>query len=256
MSGASHISAGTDDPTGNALSGSRTPRWPENLALLCRRLPAQRSHAERQEVLGEIWKHLYLGLSLYLAYHGARSGGLSPEEREDLAAQKALDLLGRIVREETDFVQRAAGEIARYVSRSASNAVTDWLRRERRHVVPSEDGDSMLDSLAAIDTTSTGSEAPDARVERSEFITALLLCVKGLRPRDQRIWFLRVFYSMPSKEIARHPHVSIKPNHVDVLLQRSRRSVRECMQRGGFEPHEMPVGTFVELWKVLRKEAS
>ena len=109
---------------------------------------------------------------------------------------------------------------------------------------------------AAVDTTPGACEAPDVRVERREFIAALLLCVKKLQPRAQRIWFLRVFYDMPSKEIAVHPQVSARPNHVDVLLQRSRRSVRECMRRRGFEPHEMPVGTFVELWRALRKEAT
>ena len=69
-----------------------------------------------------------------------------------------------------------------------------------------------------------------------------------------RIWFLRVFYGTSSKDIALHPKISLKVSHVDVLLQRSRQTIRKCMNRRGYEPRDMPPGTFVELWKSFRPE--
>jgi hypothetical protein len=53
---------------------------------------------------------------------------------------------------------------------------------------------------------------------------------------------------MPSKEIALHPEVKLKIGHVDVILQRSREAIRNCMKHKGFETGHMPPGTFTELW--------
>ena len=55
-----------------------------------------------------------------------------------------------------------------------------------------------------------------------------------------------------TKEIAAHPLVSLKAGHVNVLLHRAREAMRTCMRSKGHEPRDMPVGTFVELWKACR----
>ena len=78
--------------------------------------------------------------------------------------------------------------------------------------------------------------------------------VEQLSRRSQVIWFFRVFYEMPSKDIAVHPEVCMSVNHVDVDLRRSRHAIQDCMRRRGFETHEMPTGTFAELWEAFRLE--
>jgi DNA-directed RNA polymerase specialized sigma24 family protein len=90
------------------------------------------------------------------------------------------------------------------------------------------------------------------RVERRDFAQALRGCAEELKPRSRLVWFLRIFCSMSSKEIAVHPEVKIKASHVDVLMQRARDAVRDCMRRKGYKPQDMPPGTFVEIWKTFR----
>jgi DNA-directed RNA polymerase specialized sigma24 family protein len=92
-------------------------------------------------------------------------------------------------------------------------------------------------------------DPPDVLVERREFAQALRECARRLQPRSRLIWFFRVFYGMSSKQIAVHPEIALQAAHVDVLLQRVRHAVRECMHANGFEPRDMPPGTFTELWK-------
>ena len=59
---------------------------------------------------------------------------------------------------------------------------------------------------------------------------------------------------MPSKDIAVHPELCLKASYVDVLLQRVRQAIRDCMLRKGFEAQDMPPGTFAELWGAFRLE--
>ena len=61
-----------------------------------------------------------------------------------------------------------------------------------------------------------------------------------------------MFYDMSSKEIASHPEVCLKPNHVDVILLRARQLITKCMRSRGYEPGDALPGTFVELWKAFR----
>jgi DNA-directed RNA polymerase specialized sigma24 family protein len=70
-----------------------------------------------------------------------------------------------------------------------------------------------------------------------------------MQPRSRRIWLFRVFYEMPTRDIASHPDISLKPGHVDVLLQRCRETIRDCMRAKGHDLHEIPPGTFIEMWR-------
>ena len=100
------------------------------------------------------------------------------------------------------------------------------------------------------------SDPTDARVKRGEYAAALCGCAERLKPRSRSIWLLRVLFELPSKQIATHPEVTLNPGHVDVILQRCRQIIRDCMQKLGYEPRDMPPGTFAELWKAFRLESS
>ncbi len=57
----------------------------------------------------------------------------------------------------------------------------------------------------------------DQRVRGREFAHGLRECAGTLKARDRRVWFFRAFLEMPSREIAAHRSVALKPSHVDVI---------------------------------------
>jgi hypothetical protein len=68
----------------------------------------------------------------------------------------------------------------------------------------------------------------------------------------QTVWIFRVFLEMSTRQIAAHPEIAMKPGAVDVALARTRDKVRVCMKRRGFDPRDMPPGTFAVLWAEFR----
>jgi hypothetical protein len=59
---------------------------------------------------------------------------------------------------------------------------------------------------------------------------------------------------MSSKRIAVHPEILLKPGHVDVLLQRARKAIRDCMTKKHQDPEEIPPGAFAEIWAAFEAE--
>jgi RNA polymerase sigma-70 factor (ECF subfamily) len=218
-------------------------------------LESSADESSREEIAGETWNVLYFALTIYLRSHSSGIGEVSREELEDLASEKSLELLRRIVSGTTELSDRSPPEIMSFLSKVARNRLLDLLRARRRHPEPREDdrteweteGKGLTDPVAT-------TVAPDLRLEQKEFARALRICVERLDPRSRLAWFFRVFYDMPSKDIAVHPKICLKVGHVDVMLQRCRLAIRECMHRQGFEPRDMPPGTYAELWQTFRPE--
>ncbi len=230
-------------------------QWPSRLRHASEQLQNPPDEASRTTALGQTWKILYASLSLYLRSHCSRFGAIAQEDLEDLAAEKALDLLRRIVSRKTAFADRSEGEIASFLSTVARNELLDWVKRDARRVLPKDEDQPEwdvggIDQEAGMSTT----DPPDVSVQRREFVDALRRCAEQLEPRSRSAWFFRVFYGMPSKDIAVHPELNLKASYVDVLLQRARRTVQDCMGRRGFDARDMPPGTFAELWSAFRLE--
>ncbi|MBD3336648.1 MAG: sigma-70 family RNA polymerase sigma factor [Candidatus Eisenbacteria bacterium] len=240
-------------------SGAGNPQWPRRLAALADRLGKDLGPADREAMRGEAWLLLNSSLSNYLQRHAARYGHAPREELEDIAAEKALDLLRRIESGTWDLSGRLVGEIHRFLSQVARNGLIDYFRRAGREVPADGDGRPAWEeeSRGGLEITDPGSavSAPDARVERHEFVRTLSECSRRLQLRSRRAWFFRVFYGMSTREIAAHPDIGLNPGHVDVILQRARETIRECMRSRGFDTHEMPPGTFVALWQALGEAA-
>lgn len=228
-------------------------KWPERLKEISEALQHSQDESSRRETTGEAWKILYFALSQYLRSHASDRGAISREDLEDLAEEKSLDLINRIVSKKTTFTDRSPPEIAGFLSRVARNDLLDFLRRNRRRVVPKdEDLPEWEVGERSQWITMSGTEPPDVAVEREEFVRALRECVEKLDWRSRLIWFFKVFYGMSSKDIANHPEIELKPSYVDVLSQRSRQLIRECMHHKEYQPHDMPPGSFTELWRELR----
>ncbi|MFN8549353.1 MAG: sigma-70 family RNA polymerase sigma factor [Candidatus Eisenbacteria bacterium] len=198
---------------------------------------------------------LHTALVRYARLHSMRSSPVSKEDLEDLASTKSLDLLSRTESGMWNTKDRSGPEIAGYLSTVAKNGLLDLLHQRRRFEQRPESNaseDSAGDRHAApFREHPSSTEAPGIAHERAAFAQALIGCVGSLQDRARKIWMLRVFFDLPSKEIAEHPEVRLKASHVDVLLQRTRQTVRECMLSKGFEPSEMPPGSFAEVWQHL-----
>lgn len=231
---------------------SESPRWPALLKELSIVLQSPGSRSSSDQARGEVWLILNSAIFRYLRIHAAELEAANREDLEDLAAQKSLDLLRRIVSAEWVLSNRSRAEIASFLSKVARNSLLDLLREGSRWVHAREGESPEWDiGQAARESTVRMTDPPDIPLERKEFARALRRCVEELSQRSRRIWFLRIFCEMPSKEIAVHPEIGLNASHVDVLLQRCRRAIRDCMRRKGYESRDMPPGTFVELWKVF-----
>jgi RNA polymerase sigma factor (sigma-70 family) len=202
---------------------------------------------------------MVLNTAIYrlLGYHSSRLGRVPGEELEDIAAEKSLDILRRIETGTWEVTARTPVDVMRFLSKTARYGLLDALRDQGRRVElddPDEEewkvgGFEAQPAVAAIDP-------PDTSAERSEFSRALVECAGNLDGRSRQAWLLRAFAGLSSSEIARHPAVRRKASHVDVIVQRARRAVRECMRRKGHNPSDVPPGAFVELWSAFELEVA
>lgn len=243
MSGSSELpaSSSSSDDRGRR----RLPEWPGRLIELGGRLRAERP-SEEPRLRGELWTLLLHVLRTKLRAESRRLGALSPEDLADLAADRALELVGRIDQGRWDLAGSRPAAVASFLGTVARNAMIDRLRgRTRRRELPLEEADRAGLEAPGLPLP----EAPDAAAHRNEFVEALIRCLAGLRPRHRRIWFWRVLVEMPSRVVAGQPEIGLRPGHVDVIQQRVRALVRACMGARGFQPFEVPSGTLGELWR-------
>jgi len=235
-----------------AQARARGPQWPPRLVEILHSLRLAGDDRARADASGEAWTLINSVLFMYLRVQACRLSGISREDIEDLAAEKSLDLVSRAESGTWDVSGRSPGEIAAYMAAVARNGLLSLLQgREREEALPREatllaggSGDRVHLQYVP--------ESPDVQAERKAYVTALRQCVQKLERRARLIWFLRVLCELRSQEIARHPTIRLKPSHVDVILHRVRREVRDCMARRGYAPEDMPTGTFVELWRAFR----
>jgi RNA polymerase sigma factor (sigma-70 family) len=195
-------------------------------------------------------------ISEALRYHAGGQSRVTREDLEDIAAEKSLQVMRKIELGEWEVADRQPAEVRGYLSKVARNGLVDWLRAVRRFVEPSKDEPREWPAETADPERVAGVMStpvpPDDLVEGTEFIQALRACAGRLEPRSRLVWFLRVLCGMSGKEIATHPRVSLRAGHVNVLLQRTREKMRQCMKAKGHEPRDMPVGAFVRIWEICQ----
>ncbi|MFQ5599156.1 MAG: sigma-70 family RNA polymerase sigma factor [Candidatus Krumholzibacteriia bacterium] len=218
--------------------------WPASLAALARTF--QGSFGTGTDAEAAFWLLLRHVLHSRLCAERRRTGWIPDEDVADLCSEKSLNLVRRIDEGKWDPASSRPAELASYLTVVARNALIDHLRRVAHN-------EEMATQGRPPQRTPVHLEAPDLPVQRRRFVEQLVACVRALKPLQQRIWFFRVMLDMPSRLIASHPEVNLKAAHVDVIQQRCRKSVSACMRARGFDAHEMPPGTFTELWKMFRQ---
>ncbi|HEU4364270.1 MAG TPA: sigma-70 family RNA polymerase sigma factor [Candidatus Krumholzibacteria bacterium] len=218
------------------------------MAELCESWLGAKTSRERNRILSELWLLVNTALTRYLRLHSRTYGFISSEDARDIASEKAMVFLRSLEGDGPDATEVQPARICAYLSTLARNGLVDTLRRQQRH--------RTLEQGIATEARvrSSASESAEIIVQHTQFVDALSACLRSMTPRARAAWFLRVFLDMPSKRIATHPDVQMTPTGVDMLLSRTRRTLREGMKARGFDAEDTPPGVFVVLWDLFKHD--
>lgn len=205
---------------------------------------------EQSRLRERIWLIVALALRRYLGVHRARRPWIPSEDLEDVSSQKSLELVERIVSRSWEFTDRHGPEIAAYISATARNALADRSRGIARHVdlEPTE----LERAMNEASEWKSGPMEPEDPVAASEFARDLIRCLGALKARSRLMWFYRVFYDLSSRDIAAHPRIGLDVGHVDVLMQRTRTLIQQCLQKSGHDASTIPAGVYARIWDASR----
>ncbi len=219
------------------------PEWSRELVALCGRIGPRPAVDDRNRA----WRIVYFNLARYLRYHAARLGRVDPDDIDDIASQKTMDLMTQVEDQQGSLRTIEPGKVSAFLSTVARNGLITFLKRRHRSVAIADEDEVHP---AAVERPEMA-DSSEAGAESREYAQALAMCAESLDPRTRRAWFFRAFYGMSSRDIATHPDVDLSVNQVDVRLHRGRRVVRGCMESRGHDTRTMPPGTFIELWQGL-----
>jgi len=222
-------------------------RWPQRILDLASAWRSARGADERERLFGELWTIVNLVLQRYARGAMHRFGQLDAEDLRDIAADKSLELLGRLETGSWDPGASGPEEIAAFFAGVARHGVVDLLRSRSRE----------LRSALAGAAREPGPAEPRGwpRSDSVDHARAIIACARALTRKARRAWLLRVFYDFTSVDIARHPDVDSTPAAVDAMLLRCRKVMRRCMLDKGLDPGTLPTGTFSMLWEMVAAES-
>lgn len=229
--------------------------WPLEVIRLQAALLAGRSGPARDALRGALWRLLFEALMRFLRVQSRHGRAPGHADLEDIASEKALEILSRAESGAWDLSGRSAAEVAGYLSSAARHGWIDLVHRASREVLTPEGGDIERSVEDSPGPSTAGHAAPTVGVEARELAHAVRDCAESLPARERRVWFFRAYYEMSSREIASHPLVGLRPPHVDVLVQRARMALRDCLRAKGHSSDDTPPGAFVELWDLLESMA-
>ena len=216
------------------------PEW--SVHLLCA-LAGLESSAPTAAERSRTWRLLHASLFAALRCQARRIAPVSQEDLEDVASAKALELLRQAEGGQWRAHGRSAHELAGYIQRVARNGLVDLARRRGREEPPPED-EAGWDALQA--EAGDLAEDPAELAAAEEFVGALAECVGSLSSRARSVWFRSAVLGRPSRESARVLGITV--GNVDVIAQRARRSLVECMARKGHRTADVTPRAFVLLW--------
>jgi RNA polymerase sigma factor (sigma-70 family) len=220
-------------------------QWPGRLIALARQV---REEGGSGRAGAELWTLVGVVLRQRLRSFGRPGSGWGSDDLEDVVSDKLLDLLARFDSRAWRPEQSHPGEVVNFLTAVARNAIADLSRRAaRRSFVGEERID--LEERSQGRWTSPPPERAEAGEERRRFVDGLLHCCAGLSARDRNIWALRAVLELSTREIAGHPNVNLREDHVNVILKRCRDQLRRCMRGAGFELGALPPGTLLMLWE-------
>jgi DNA-directed RNA polymerase specialized sigma24 family protein len=200
-----------------------------------------------------MWRLLNLALHRAVRAQAGIHGSIDSADVVDIAADKAIELLGQLDTSQWEPASGSDAQVAAYIVAVARNGLVDRLRRRRREVDAAAAPADRADAAAGREA-GEGADL-ELSVDGGRYARAVLACASRLTSRARRAWFLRVFCDFTAAEIAGHPEVRTTTGGADLMLNRSRRQIRKCMESKGFEPTRIPPGTFAALWEMIAGEA-
>lgn len=204
--------------------------------------------------LGEMWQLLFLGLQTSVRRQARRFPRVTEQDIRDIAAEKTLEMFRGYDCPGWGLAEMTAPQLSSFLRAIARNGVIDFLRRRSREVSPHKAFPGLEEeSPGPILFRSTPPAGPEVTLG-GEFSEALRFCLSRLSHRFRTILFLRVFCELPTKLTARHPGVRIPQGSVDVYLGRARHQLRACLATKGFQPADLPEGSFLVVWEMLQEE--
>lgn len=222
--------------------------WPERLQDLSVTWRDASTAVAREQARAEIWVLLVGVLDLNIRQHAGRRPDLDADGTYDLAVKKALEIFTRFAEGEWDPRAYEPPQLRRFFAILARNAVIDYVRSRAGRMRQREIGDG---EVAASNLVVRG----DAySLDRRRLGRAMVRCASRLTERARLVWFLYIFYEFPSRRIGAHPDVNMQPAAVDMSLTRSRRAVRNCLRKQGFDRIDFGAGVFAACWEAFRQE--
>lgn len=213
------------------------PAWAAQVACAVHRLQSALP-AEAEAARARLWTLLHASLFASLRAQACRIARFSREDLEDLASAKALELLRQAESRKWSTEGRHAGEVGGFLLRVARNGLVDLARSRSREAVNGEaPGDEMAET--------TLDDPSDVAATR-EFVATLERCVGELQPRAREVWYRAAVLERPSRETA--AALGLTVGNVDVIAQRTRAALVQCMAQSGHRSSEVSPRAFVRLW--------
>ena len=240
----------TTDHAHTHAPGGREAAWPGRLIELAAE-STRAAGPRKQTARTQLWLLLNTVLFYRIQREAARVGALTREDLQDLTSEKSLELMSRIEDGRWRIDDTAPATIVSFIATVARNGVID-LQRRKKPGAPLHEVEEAMDGSRSHDKPYI---QPDVLPEQRQFVGAIVDCASVLKDMHRRIWLFRVLLEMSTKDIARHPDVGLEAGNVDVILQRSRNSVKACMAKKGFETKFLPPGVFSALWRAFQRDA-
>ena len=232
----------------NHPTGDEQHRWPERIHALSGEWQQSPSPEKAAKILRELWPLVNAAVARYVRLHSRSYGHVDAEDVRDIAAEKSAAFIRSLENGGRNITDLKSAQLCSYLSVLARNGLVDTLRRSER-----ANGRELHHAAPAKSPVAPDSDSAEINMRNADFLHAISQCVGTLTFRAQNVWFLRAFLDLPSKTIAAHPEVRMTPAAVDMMLSRTRKTLRDCMEKKGFNSDDAPPGTFVALWELLNR---
>jgi DNA-directed RNA polymerase specialized sigma24 family protein len=204
--------------------------------------------AETGTAESALWVLIQTALGGYLVYE-IRNPEIRRDELSGLAAEKTAQLIEQIRCGAWKPAAESDMKIRAFIKQVAHHAAQSFWKKYYRDRGKEELAET-LDNVPQ-----TGRADPEQQAAGQEVAARLLKWLSTFRPDHARIFVMKAFYQMRTREIAEHPAVRTSPTNVDTVWDRLRKELRANVGDGGVGPERFPPGTFAAFLRLWESDA-